>query len=76
MTVAELQQKLSEIPSNTRVVVYWEKGGFQLGADGVLFEIDEISLQKGTPSRDDEKAGFEFDPKGPASWAFMSVTPA
>jgi hypothetical protein len=76
MTVKELQKKLSELPDSAKVVVYWDKGSFRMSADGVLFEIDEVSLQKGTPSRSEEKAGFTFDPKGPASWAFISVTPA
>ena len=59
-----------------KVVVYWDKGSFRMSADGVLFEIDEVSLQKGTPSRNEEKASFKFEANGPAAWAFISVTPA
>jgi hypothetical protein len=64
MTVEGLQQKPSKIPNNTRVVVYPENGSFQMGADGVLFEKDEISLQKGTLTRKEEKVGFSPGPKG------------
>jgi hypothetical protein len=43
-----------------------------------LFEIDKVSLRKGTPSRGREKgeAGFKFENSGSASWVFITVSPA
>ena len=77
MTVSELKKQLSKLPNDAKVVVHWEEGSIRMGADG-FFEIDEVSLHKGTPSRGEEKgeAGFTFDKKGSASWAFISVSPA
>ncbi|HTA60350.1 MAG TPA: hypothetical protein VK805_19510 [Candidatus Baltobacteraceae bacterium] len=77
MTVAELKNQLSKLPADAKVVVHCEEGELRMGADG-LFEIDEVSLQSGTPSRGSEKgeAGFKFEKSGPASWAFITVSPA
>jgi hypothetical protein len=70
MTVANLQDQLSKLPADARVVVYWE-------TDNQFFEIDEVSLRKGTPKRIKGKAGFEFDSQsGIAAWVFVSVEAA
>ena len=66
MSVAELQKQLSKFPADAKVVVYWE-------GDNQFFEVDEVSLNKGTPSRIEGKAGFSFDGSGPASWVFISL---
>jgi len=71
MKVKELVQKLAALDQNTNVVVYWEEGDKQQ-----FFGIDEVSLTRGTPRRDeDSRPGFEFDSKGPATWVFISVSP-
>ena len=77
MTVAELKNQLSKLPADAKVVVHWEEGSFRMGADGgVFFEINQVSLHKGTPLRENERAGFTFESSGPASWAFISISPA
>jgi hypothetical protein len=66
MTVAELREKLSKLPADEKVVVYWEDG-----AEHQYFGIDDVSMTKGNPSRhEDGKAGFTFDSKGEANWLF------
>jgi hypothetical protein len=71
MKVKELVQKLATLDQNSKVVVYWEDVDKQR-----FFEIDEISLTKGTPRRgEDGRPGFTFDPKGPAAWVFINVNP-
>jgi hypothetical protein len=69
MTVKELRDKLSGIPDQTNVVAYREAGTEQQ-----FFEIDDVSLTKGTPQRVDGKPGFTFDSKGLVEWLFINVT--
>lgn len=72
MTVKELREKLSELDDKIRVVVYAEDQPGQR-----LFEIDDVSICTGTPSRlEDGKAAFKFGKDGPASWLFISVSAA
>jgi hypothetical protein len=72
MTVKELRQKLSKIDDKTDVVVYWEEG-----KEHQYFEIDDVSLHSGTPQRHPSgNVGFRFETKGPATWLFISVSPA
>jgi hypothetical protein len=70
MTVKELRDKLSGVPDQTKVVAYREDE-----KEPQLFEIDEISVAKGTPKRVEGKPGFEFDSKGLVAWLFITVTP-
>jgi hypothetical protein len=71
MTVKELRDRLSQFPDQNKVVVYWADSDQQK-----LFEIDDVSLNKGTPHRGkDGKLGFGFDVNGPAEWLFVSVIP-
>lgn len=69
MTVKELRDKLSGVDDQTKVVVYREDGTEQQ-----FFEIDEVSLTRGTPKRVNGKPGFEFDSKGLVTWLFVNVT--
>jgi hypothetical protein len=69
MTVKELRDKLSSVDDQTRVIAYREDG-----AEQQLFEIEEVSLTKGTPKRVEGKPGFEFDSKGLVAWLFITVT--
>ena len=72
MTVKELREKLSRLDDKTRVVVLAEDEPGQ-----PLFEIDDVSLHTGTPSRpEDGKAAFTFGKDGPATWLFISVSAA
>jgi hypothetical protein len=71
MNVKELKEKLSKLDDNTKVVVYWEED-----KESHFFGIDHVSLTRGTPQRhEDGKPGFTFDSKGPAAWAFISISP-
>jgi hypothetical protein len=69
MTVKELRDKLAGIADQTKVVAYREEGTEQQ-----FFEIDEVSLTRGTPKRVKGKPGFEFDSKGLVDWVFINVT--
>lgn len=70
MTVRELREKLSQFDGKTPVVVYAEYESEQR-----LFEIDEVSISTGTPSRlENGKAAFSFGKDGPVSWLFISVS--
>ncbi len=72
MNVKELRDKLSKLDDKTTVVVYWERE-----ADSQYFEIDDVSLAKGTPRRHaDGKVGFTFEKEGPATWLFISISSA
>jgi hypothetical protein len=69
MTVQELRDKLSKLDAKTDVIVLWEDGDKQH-----LLDVDEISLQRGVPSRRDGKKLFAFDAKGPAAYVFLGVS--
>jgi len=72
MTVKELREKLSQLDDETRVVVHQEDEN-----GGRLFEIDDVSIHTGTPSRlEDGTAAFSFRKDGTASWLFISVSAA
>jgi hypothetical protein len=72
MTIKELREKLSKFDDKTQVVVYTED---EVGLH--LFEIDDVSMARGTPSRlQDGTAAFTADNTGPASWLLISVSPA
>ena len=70
MTVRELRDKLSKFDDETRVVVYTEdKASVQ------WFEIDDVSIHAGTPSRSHEgKVRFAFDSEGETHWVLISVS--
>jgi hypothetical protein len=71
MTVKELREKLAKLDDKARVVVRWDnEGGLN------LFEIDDVSLSRGTPTRTKGKAGFKFQSTGIAEWAFVSINQA
>jgi hypothetical protein len=70
MTVKELRDKLSKLDDKANVAVYWEDGQpYQ------CFGIDDVSLNKGTPSRESGKAGFKFESSGSVTWAFITIMP-
>ena len=70
MTVKELRDKLTRLNDKSKVVVYWENG-----KPHQFFEIDDVSLTKGTPIRDDKgRARFKFG-DGPANWLFIGISP-
>jgi hypothetical protein len=69
MKVKELRDKLSSFDNNAEIHVYWENG-----KPHQFFVIDEVSMTKGTPSRDANGAArFTFG-GGPANWLFMSIS--
>jgi hypothetical protein len=71
MTVYDLRAKLSKLDGQKPVVVYWEDENKTHFA-----EIDGISVKKGVPKNlANGKTGFEFEPNGPAEWAFIEVIP-
>ncbi len=71
MNVKELRDKLTQIPDDMNVVVYWEDG-----AEHQCFDIEDVSPDRGTPQRlPDGKAGFPFEKKGSTEWLFISVSP-
>ena len=69
MTVKELRDKLSGVDDQTKVVAYREDG-----PETQFFEIDEVSLTKGTPDRLKGKPVFKFDSQGLVAWLFISIT--
>ena len=70
MTVGELQKQLATIPTDMRVVVYYEDAKEQ------FFGIDRIAVQKGYASRGgDGKPRFEFKHDGETAWCFMDISP-
>jgi hypothetical protein len=74
VTVEELRKKLEAIcDPKARIVVYRETGG---NLD--LFEVSDLSLKTGNPSRDEDtsKAVFEFDGNGEVTWLFISLEEA
>jgi hypothetical protein len=78
MTVHELRYRLSQLEGSAQVAVLWEEySESKTHIETRLFEIDHVSMSRGTPSRDEEgRGGFTFDGTGPASWLFISVIPA
>jgi hypothetical protein len=73
MTVQQLKDKLNGMDSKTRVVISRE-GDRHFD----FFEISDVSLHAGEPSRDEgtRKAEFKFDRNGPATWLFINVEEA
>jgi hypothetical protein len=72
MSVRELREKLSRFDEGTQVVVYAEEE-----PKGQFFEINDISIETGTPMRaEGGNAAFRFEKGGPASWVFISVSRA
>jgi len=70
VTVGELQKRLAKFPPDTTVVVYWEEGSDS------HFAVDDVSLKTGNPSRGtDGKPRFKFSQAGPATWAFIEISP-
>ena len=41
-----------------------------------FFEIDGVSMSKGTSKRIKGKAGFEYKSEGEAEWVFLSIKSA
>jgi hypothetical protein len=74
MTIAkvkDLREKLSKLDDNASIFVYWEDG-----KEHQFFGIDDVALARGTPSRlTNGGVSFAFDNKGPATWAFIEVSP-
>jgi len=69
MTVAELKKKLDGIEPKTRIVISRET---DMSLE--FFEVGEVSIGVGTPSRDDDgKPGFKFEKDGPARWLFIAA---
>jgi hypothetical protein len=71
MTVKDLQQKLSKLDGDTKLAVYWEDGKVHQ-----VFEIDEVSVTKGSTRRIDGKPRITFDSNGPETWVFVNISPA
>ena len=69
MTVYGLRAKPSKLDGQIHIGVYWEDEN-----ETHFAEIDGISVQKGIPKNlANGKTGFEFEPNGPAEWAFIEV---
>jgi hypothetical protein len=70
MTVRELKEKLSKLDDKATIYVYLEEG-----TDHQFYGIDEVAERTGEPSRrSNGKVGFRFDPKGPVTWPFISIS--
>lgn len=78
MTVHELRYRLSQLDGSAHVAVLREEhSGSKTHLETCLFEINRVSMSRGTPRRGKEgRVGFTFDGIGPAHWVFISVTPA
>lgn len=72
VTVAKLTEQLSKLPADAKVVILsCEENGNR------FFEIDDVSLHAGEPSRDSAgTAIFKLEPSGPARWVFITASPA
>lgn len=69
MEVRELQDKLSKLPADAQVHIYYEDGH-------QFFGIDDVSLDAGTPSRDAAgKPHFRFESSGLVKWVFITISP-
>jgi hypothetical protein len=72
MTVNDLRAKLSQLDGNMRIVVYTENE-----PSSALFDIDDVSLQRGTPHRlENGQAGFTFSSQRTAEWVLINVSAA
>jgi hypothetical protein len=69
MTVGELREKLKSIDPTIPVVISLDAGN-----ESGWYDISDISLHRGTPTRVDGAAGFTFDVKGAVTWLFIDVT--
>ena len=69
MTVGDLKKKLEGIAPKTRIVISRETN-----ASLDFFEVGDVSIGVGTPSRDDDgKPRFKFEKDGPARWLFIAA---
>jgi len=67
MTVEELRRKLEGIDPKTQIVLARETY-----ASLDFFEVGDVSIGVGTPSRDAKgKPRFTFEKDGPAHWLFI-----
>jgi hypothetical protein len=71
MTVGELRRKLEDIDPQHKVVVQWE-----IDREFTYFDVSDVSLRKGTPSRFEGIAGFTFGGDGSPAWLFIDVAEA
>jgi hypothetical protein len=71
MTVGELRKKLEGIAPQTKVVVQWE-----IDREFTYFDVSDVSLRKGAPSRVNGIVGFTVGGDGSAAWLFIDVTEA
>jgi hypothetical protein len=71
MTVGELRKKLEGIDPQTKVVVHWE-----IDDASTYFDVSDLSLRNGTPSRVQGIAGFTFGRDGSPAWLFIDVEEA
>jgi hypothetical protein len=53
------------------VVVQWE-----IDREATYFDVANVSLRKGTPSRSEGIAGFAFGEDGSPAWLFIEVAEA
>jgi hypothetical protein len=71
MTVGELRKKLEGIDPQTTMVVQWG-----IDCESTYFDVSEVSLRNGTPSRVEGIAGFTFGGDGSPVWLFIDVEEA
>jgi hypothetical protein len=71
MTVEELRNKLEGVDPQTKVVVHWE-----IDHASTYFDVSDLSLRQGTPSRVQGIAGFTFGKDGSPAWLFIHVEEA
>jgi hypothetical protein len=71
MTVGELRKKLEGIDPQTKVVVQWE-----IDCELTYFDVSDVSLRRGAPSRVNEIVGFTVGGYGSAAWLFIDVAEA
>lgn len=70
--VQDLRNELSKITDGKmKVVVYREDGNTPR-----FLEIDGVFQTRGTPNRTDGKTVFSFNHKEPATWLFITASPA
>jgi hypothetical protein len=71
MTVGELRKKLERIDRQIKVVVQWE-----IDSESTYFDVSDVSLRKGTPSRVEGIAGFTFGGDRSPAWLFLDLEEA
>ncbi len=71
MTVNELRNRLAKQDGNADVLILWEDGDKQH-----LLDVDDVSLGRGVPNTQSGKKIIKWDPEGPASYVFVSVSEA